>query len=327
MDQLESESKVLLADALIAEQNGDWLNAIEKRESAISKSLGRQAIDPKPRTSILDYQLTNPENDLEALGNIHHPSKISHDYLRRYWRHFQEIRMSARKVVEVGVQTARSIEMWEEFFPNAIILGIDIDPACADFSGGRKKVFIGDQMNEAFLMEFINETGGNFDVVIDDGLHPTHSMFKTFSYLYPALQSHGIYVIEDIQANPEVVRFLGNLMNYINYVPPNFDLRNWPKLTAFPTGTPWLYRNTVGVAFYRYIAFIERGFNPRDNPFLREPVEFDKGLVEHRANVMKAVRALENEGKSINLENLIEKLGRLERVHIDRYLLDPTSVN
>jgi hypothetical protein len=172
MAQTKGDVGLLLAEAQLSEKNGDWIDAFGKRHEAVDALLQRPEIKPTPRPQ-------DPTNDLETLGEKHLPSKRFHYYLRHYWRHFRDLRHSARKVVEIGVQTPRSVNMWEEFFPNATIIGLDIDPVCADFAGGRKKIFIGDQMNEAFLMKVIAETGGDFDVVIDDGLHSTYSMLKS----------------------------------------------------------------------------------------------------------------------------------------------------
>jgi hypothetical protein len=306
---------LLLAEAQVAEKNNDWLEAVGKRAEALDALLGRTRQVQHPQTQ-------DPTNDLEALGVKHQPTKQNHNYLRHYWRHLRDHRFSAKKVVEVGVQTPRSINMWEEFFPNATIYGLDIDPVCKDFEGGRKKVFIGDQMDETFLNNFITETGGDFDVVIDDGLHTSYSMLKTFSYLYPAVQSHGVYVIEDIQRQPEIIDFLRMLMHCVNFYPDGFDPRDWPSLNAFPANAPWMVHNTASVAFHRYIAFIERGFNPGDNRFLSTPEAFHRMLAERRAEVLVAVEALKREGVAITRDNLCARLDRALAVHVDRYMVD-----
>ncbi len=67
-------------------------------------------------------------NILDELGEKYRPSKRTHNYLPYYWLHFRDIRLDVRKVIEIGVQTDHSIRMWEEFFPNATIYGLDIDP-------------------------------------------------------------------------------------------------------------------------------------------------------------------------------------------------------
>src|SRR4051812_31093796 len=97
-----------LAEAQVAEKSGDWLAALEKRNQAIDSLLQRPDPAPRPRPP-------HPDHQLETLGDKYQPTKRNHDYLRHYWRYFRDVRLSARKVVEIGVQTPRSIEMWEEF--------------------------------------------------------------------------------------------------------------------------------------------------------------------------------------------------------------------
>ncbi len=311
------ELKPLLAEAQALEARGNWMGATGRRSATLNRMLGREPEEATPRA---------PEagNDLEELGERHKPSKRNHDYLHHYWRHFRHLRHSARKVLEIGLQTPRSINMWEEFFPNATIFGIDIDPACAAFAGGRKKVFIGDQMDEQFLLEIVREIGGDLDIVIDDGLHTPYSMLRSFSYLYPALHSHGLYVIEDILNQPEIIGFLRMLMDCVNYVPPDFDSRTWPSLISLGSAAPWLARNTVSVALHRYIAFIERGFNPRDNRFLVTPEQYAQSMVEKREVVAAAAAALAQEGLAPSREHLVAKLGLRFAHHIDRYLQNPS---
>ena len=208
------------------------------------------------------------DSPLHELGERYRPSKRTHDYLRHYWSHFRDIRDGARRVVEIGVQTDRSIRMWEEFFPKAEILGIDIDPRCKVFEGGRRRVFIGDQLDTAFLERFAAETGGGFDVVIDDGLHTAEAILTSFSVLFPALAPRGIYAVEDLIHSEGVVEFFASLAHRVNHFPG--DPGDWPGMNRFSRGTSWLTRNVTGVAFYRFLCFIQRGYNPEENPYLVE---------------------------------------------------------
>jgi len=312
-----TDTRAFLAEAQASEKAGSWVKAIDKRRAAVLAALGKTEPVPEPRA-------LDPSNALELLGEVHMPSKRSHYYLRSYWRHLRDFRHSARRVVEVGVQTNRSIAMWEEFFPNATIYGLDIDPGCTAFAGGRKQIFIGDQMDEHFLLDFIQKTGGDFDIVIDDGLHTSYSMVKTFSYLYPALQSHGTYVIEDIINQPEIVSFLHMLMDGVNYAPPDFKSTEWPALDDFGAQTPWLIRNTVSVALHRYIAFIERGFNPRDNRYLITPEELKAHRAAKRAQVAAHAEALKREGVAVTREALVARMGANQVHHVHDYLQDKT---
>ena len=215
----------------------------------------------------------NRNNLLEKLGEKYSPTKRMHNYLVYYWTHFRDIHTEVRSVVEIGVQTDRSIRMWEEFFPNATIYGFDIDPKCKQFEGGRRKIFIGDQSDYSFLHQVVQESGGAFDIVIDDGSHLISHQLKTFEFLFPRMSDHGIYVIEDTGGcvgdySLTTVNALKTLIDRIMYWPEGFEPKNWDHLSEFPDGTSWIARNIIGIAFYPWIAFIMRGRNPQDNPFL-----------------------------------------------------------
>lgn len=213
-------------------------------------------------------------NPLDELGAKYLPSKRAHNYLIYYWLHFRDIRFDVRKVVEIGVQTDRSIRMWEEFFPNATIFGIDIDPKCKQSEGGRRRILIGDQSDAGFCHQVIQETGGEIDIIIDDGSHRVEHQLKSFNLFFPAMTGHGIYVIEDTggcvgDQELVTVNALKGLIDSIMYWPKGFDPADWPHLTDFPNEAEWIDKNVIGIAFYRWVVFVMRGKNPRDNPFLK----------------------------------------------------------
>ena len=136
-------------------------------------------------------------NLLEKLGKKYKPSKRNHNYLVYYWLHFRDIRFEVKHFLEIGIKTDSSIRMWADFFPNAKIYGIDIDSNCKSFENDRCKIFIGDQNNYNFLNQVSNTIAHPLDIVIDDGSHKYIHQLRTFSFLFPRMSEHGIYVIED----------------------------------------------------------------------------------------------------------------------------------
>jgi hypothetical protein len=228
---------------------------------------------PIPAESPFAFPISK-DNILEKLGTKYRPTKRTHNYLPYYWMHFRDIRFDVKKVIEIGVQTDHSILMWEAFFPNATIYGIDIDPKCKQFEGGRRKIFIGDQSNADFFHQVMREIGGDIDIIIDDGSHRIEHQLKSFSLFFPTLTDHGIYVVEDTggvvgDQDLVTVNALKELVDNIMYWPRNFDPVDWPYLADFPDKATWLDRNVIGVAFYRWIVFVMRGKNPQDNPYLK----------------------------------------------------------
>lgn len=125
-------------------------------------------------------------------------SPLWHNYTRHYFRYFSPLREKRLKVLEIGVAQGQSLKMWEEFFPNAEISGIDTNPDCLKSANERAKIFIGDQADEEFLKSFAEKAGGNFDIIIDDGGHFMHQQITSFRILFPCLNAGGIYVIEDL---------------------------------------------------------------------------------------------------------------------------------
>jgi hypothetical protein len=210
---------------------------------------------------------TSPD-ELTALGVKYGTSKLTAGYLRHYWMHFAPIRSAVRKVVEIGVDDGASLRMWEEFFPEAAIFGIDIAERCRSFQGGRRRVFIGDQRDEGFLRSIIEQTGGDFDLVIDDGEHSDLAVLKSFAWLFPAVVDHGIYAVEDLLGLHRALKFFRELEAHLNYWPPGVPASKWPEVSSFPGEVPWLTRNITGIHFHRFLCLINRGFNPEDNPHL-----------------------------------------------------------
>lgn len=91
--------------------------------------------------------------------------------------------------------------MWRDFFGHqAVIFGIDIDPASANISGKNLHVRIGSQADKSFLHSVVQEMGG-VDIVLDDGSHRASDQRATFDALFPLVSSGGMYVIEDVHTS------------------------------------------------------------------------------------------------------------------------------
>jgi len=187
-----------------------------------------------------------------------------------------------KNVLEVGIQTDKSIRMWEEFFPNATIHGIDIEPGCKQFEGDRRRMHVGDQSDRAFLARVVAAADGPFDIVIDDGSHRVEHQLTTFDCLFPAMAEHGIYVVEDTGGcvgDPELVTIgaLETLVESIQHWPNGVQPSDWPRVHEFPGSASWADRHVIGIAIYRWIVFVMRGRNPQDNPFLGPLESADSG--------------------------------------------------
>lgn len=98
----------------------------------------------------------------------------------------------------------KSYYTWLEYLPNVELYYIEYDGACAAKWAGKTlgaTIYPGDQANVTFLEEFIAATGGDFDVIIDDGGHTMNQQITSFDYLFPVVRPGGIYFCEDLQTS------------------------------------------------------------------------------------------------------------------------------
>lgn len=119
-------------------------------------------------------------------------------YLAIYERYFAQFRGTGFRMLEIGVSKGGSLNMWRKYFgPQATIVGIDVDPACATVADPPNRVRIGSQADPAFLRDVVAEMGG-IDVVLDDGSHIAEHQQASFECLFPLLEDGGLYAIEDM---------------------------------------------------------------------------------------------------------------------------------
>jgi len=130
-------------------------------------------------------------------GGCH--SDTCHNYTPTYYEMFRGREDKVKRVIEVGINAGSSLRMWEEFFPNAEIYGLDINQRCL-FDAGRIKCFFADQGSPESLKAAVQKIGGTplFDLIIDDGSHEYTHQLVTANTLLPFVQTNGYYVIEDI---------------------------------------------------------------------------------------------------------------------------------
>jgi len=121
--------------------------------------------------------------------NLHGAKKEEH-FIQAYEKEFRGLK--PKRVLEIGVQFGGSLKIWKDMFPEAEIVGVDIDPECKQYEEDNIKVYIGDQTDVKFMNGL-----GEFDIIIDDGGHKTSQQLKSFDIMIMNLSSNGIYVIED----------------------------------------------------------------------------------------------------------------------------------
>lgn len=129
----------------------------------------------------------------KVTGHAYH--HMYHLYLR-WWKH------KPVRLLEIGLGCtmntgSASINLWQSYFTDLDLYMADIDTACAAKvqNTTKNKILIGDQNSEADLKRWIAESGGNFDVVVDDGSHsPVHQVRRTARGLWKQLASRPSWV-------------------------------------------------------------------------------------------------------------------------------------
>jgi hypothetical protein len=143
---------------------------------------------------------------IETLGFKHGTDKLGHGYLPYYATHFSPLRTKKLNILEIGVGGYRdpkkggeSLRLWQEYFRNGQIYGIDIHDK-SPHAAKRIKTFQGSQDDPSFL-EAVATKIGDLDIIIDDGSHINNHIITSFNTLFAHLKPEGIYVIEDINTS------------------------------------------------------------------------------------------------------------------------------
>lgn len=78
------------------------------------------------------------------------------------------------------------------------------------------QLLTGDQSDRIVLQSWIKKSGGQFNIIIDDGGHYQHQILNSFTELWPQLKMGGLYFIEDFQvARTFIEKGSESMMNYI----------------------------------------------------------------------------------------------------------------
>ena len=163
----------------------------------------------------------NAENLVE-LGRKHKTDKVDHyhsfhgqSFMHVYEKYMAPMKSTTRNIVEIGILKGASLKVWKDYFPNATVHGIDIDPTTKvheDLENGIH-VHIGDQSSPDFLQKVISEIDGPIDIVLDDGSHVNDFTIASFRELFPHVSQGGIYIMEDLHTTYMKLDSVGKVRN------------------------------------------------------------------------------------------------------------------
>ncbi|WP_271618037.1 glycosyltransferase [Bradyrhizobium sp. CCBAU 51745] len=135
---------------------------------------------------------------------------VAHHYTRVYHELFRSKALEPVRILEIGLCRGRvegraqdqvpSLQMWLDYFPNAEIIGVDIEDF-SWFSHPRVRIHRLDQGDRGMLEELARKEKP-LDIIIDDGSHASVHQHLTLGVLFPALKPGGLFVIEGLDWQP-----------------------------------------------------------------------------------------------------------------------------
>jgi hypothetical protein len=194
--------------------------------------------------AILCDQYGSDKGEVQPVG--HSYPWPSHTYSDYYSMLFGHCRQNVLRVFECGLGTRNpeipssmgpdgkpgaSLRVWRDYFPNASVFGCDIDRESL-FEEERISTNYIDQLDAGSVQEFWKTVGvGDFDLMVDDGLHTFEAGSNLFKNSIEHLATTGIYVIEDVSP-ADLSRYkkyfggTGFLVDYVSLYRPNAGLRD-----------------------------------------------------------------------------------------------------
>lgn len=177
-------------------------------------------------------------------------------YFDVYYQHLRRFVGQEVHIVEVGIYSGGSLQMWREFLgPRCHIYGVDIAPECRTYEDNGTKVFIGDQADRNFWKRFRDQVP-RVDIVIDDGGHQPNQQIITLEELLPSLSPGGVYVCEDIHGRHNRFNaYISGLLDSLNAGNPQMQ----PEFSLDASAFQACIR---GIHHYPFITVIEKRAQP-----------------------------------------------------------------
>lgn len=195
---------------------------------------GPIATEPPPTNPLRDYFERHTEG--------HGIWKWRH-YFDIYQRHFSKFVDKGVNVLEIGIYSGGSLDMWRSYFGTQChIYGVDLEAACKSYANEHTTVFIGDQGDREFWKDF-KKNAPPIDILIDDGGHRPEQQRITLEEMLPHLRCGGVYFCEDV---------CGKWNDYTTYATSLVDeLNHWGDLNEFQ-------KSIHSIHFYPFCVIIEK---------------------------------------------------------------------
>jgi hypothetical protein len=182
-------------------------------------------------------------------------------YFDVYHRHFERFRGTDVHILEIGIYSGGSLEMWSDYFgARCHVYGLDTREECLRYQSESISVFIGDQADRDFWRRFRLEVP-KLDVVVDDGGHQPDQQATSLEELLPHLAPGGVYVVEDVHGvGNRFAAYTSSLIEALNTYSGIADHEN-PKRRKVSQTTG--FQSAIdSIHCYPFVAVIEKRRGP-----------------------------------------------------------------
>ena len=189
-----------------------------------------------------------------TLKNTHHHKGVT--MLDIYEKYFEDFKNDRFNFLEIGVLDGSSVKTWKNYFPNAHIYGIDIDPRCKAFEESNIVIEIGSQDSQETINNIVKKTdNGKFRIIMDDGSHINKLTIKSFELLYDRLEPGGMYIFEDMICTYSDARSNWPGMSYNNLEDKDIFVNDRTTFNTFIndiiSNIDWEKKNMYSLHIYR----------------------------------------------------------------------------
>lgn len=142
-----------------------------------------------------------------------------HSYIEFYEKYFEPLRSNV-SLLEIGMMTGGSMHLWQQYFDQYRLVGMDISPAWntqRDFQVSIENdpditLLFGVNSRDSNIPQQVKDQKFNF--VIDDGDHSAVAQMETFENYWPLVSDKGVYFIEDVVGPVQIQTLKNFLENY-----------------------------------------------------------------------------------------------------------------
>ena len=213
---------------------------------------------------LLNFKQSKEDTLFEYLSNKYSCDKTTyHEYHKVYETFLKEFRNDYINLLEIGIDSGKSVNLWKDYFPNSKIWGVDRD---IEWSDDRVSVLKVDQSKIEDLEDLVNKIP-KCKLIIDDGSHVAEHQLMTFEFLFDKiLLEGGIYIIEDIECsywnpNSTIYSYKTGYLNIVDY----FNKYNHELNSRYN-----LRNNSKGILSISYgpnCILIKKDYNRENRPY------------------------------------------------------------